>query len=326
MKRIGKVLSVSLIFCVVLSLPVFSQTTSGNMAWPAANKQMTMLIPFGAGGLSDIVARKVGEIISKQNGWNIIYVNKTGATGAVAYSFLAASHPDGYIISYFSGELCMIKALGYTNDIIPSNFRLLCQSQEAPAAITVNAKSNFKTIKDFVTYAKANPGKIRSGDCGPASGWYLGAKKLEDAAGIKLNHVSYAGAADAVVALMGNHIDDVSVSIMEAKTAIDSGELRPIAVMSEKRDQNYPDVPTLRESGYDVLQSAWGGFMVPKNTPDNVVAILEDAFARAIQSDDFKKLAQERSFNVNYKTGAEVTKFAEKEYAYYSEVLPGLIK
>jgi tripartite-type tricarboxylate transporter receptor subunit TctC len=142
-----------------------------------------------------------------------------------------------------------------------------------PAAITVSVDSPWKTLKEFLDYAKANPGKVRMGNSGPGSIWHLAAAAVEDKTGIQFNHVPYNGAAPAVTALLGGSIEAVAVSPAEVGSHVVSGKLKILGVMSDQRPKAFPGAPTFKEQGIDLVFGTWRGLGVPKGTPEPIKKI-----------------------------------------------------
>ncbi|GAA0719190.1 tripartite tricarboxylate transporter substrate binding protein [Clostridium malenominatum] len=288
------------------------------------NKQISMIIQAAPGGLSDTVARTVASELQKTLGVPVVSTNKTGAAGAVAMSFLQGSNPDGYTIGYVPVELAMVKALGYANDVEPDGFTLLGRSNISPATVTVRADSPWKTIEEFIDYAKQNPSKIKVGNSGTGSIWHIAAATVESATNTKFNHVPFDGAAPAIAALMGSHIDAVTVSVSEVKSGVESGQLRVLSVVDENKSPFFPEVPTMKEKGYDIVVAAWGGFAAPKNLPKEVQDALIPAIEKAIQSESLKKIANERAFTVAYQNGEEFYKFAKSQFDFYMKQIPAM--
>lgn len=286
-------------------------------------KQITLVVPYAPGGASDMVARTVAQVVEKELDIPIVVMNKTGGTGAVGMSFVEASPKDGYTFGYVPVEMTMVKSLGYA-DIEPDKFDLLGRAIVIPAAITVPANAPYDTIEEFVEYAKNNPGDLKVGNSGTGSIWHIAAAGFANAANIELSYIPFDGAAPAVAALMGRHIDAVSVSPSEVKSGVDGGDLKVLAVMSADRDKLFPDVPSLKEKGIDVEIAAWGGFAVPKDTPDDIKKILEEAVQVAVSSDEFKKLAEERGLNQAYLSASEFSEFALSQYNFYNELIPSM--
>ena len=245
-----------LLFVVTLTLVV---ALLGGQVLAQTNyptKPINLIIQAAPGGLSDLTARTVGSVVSEVLGVPVLFTNRPGAAGAVAMTYVKESRPDGYTIGYVPVELAMVEALGYAQDLNPHSFDLICASNIAPATITVRADSGWETLDDLIEWCKANPGKLRVGNSGTGSIWYVAGASFAKAAGIEVNHVPFDGAAPAVAALLGKHIDMVPVSEMEVRSGVESGELRILAVFSSERSQCNPDVPTMKELGYDITVAA----------------------------------------------------------------------
>lgn len=314
-KRLAFVVTLSLVV-MMLAGQVFAQN------YPT--KQINLIIQAAPGGLSDLTARTVGSVASEILGVPIVFTNRPGAAGAVAMSYVKESRPDGYTIGYVPVELAMVEALGYAQDLNPSSFDLICASNIAAATITVRADSGWETLEDLVEWCKANPGKLRVGNSGTGSVWYVAGASWAKAAGIEVNHVPFDGAAPAVAAIMGKHIDMVPVSEMEVRSGVESGELRILAVLSDERSQYNPDVPTLKELGYDITVAAWGGFAAPKGVPAEILAVLEDAFGQGVQSERFAEVTKANGYSAFYLNSEDFTKFATQQYEFYTELFKEL--
>lgn len=315
-----KTLGLIMLVLVISTSFVFANGTS-EKAFPSG--EVTIVVPYSPGGASDTVTRIIAKNVEPELGVPVIVTNKTGASGSIAMDYVRKSTPDGYTICYMPVESTMVGALGYT-DLKPADFNFIAGAMTISAAITVNADSPWNSIEELIEYAKENPGKVSVGNSGTGSIWHIAAASLEEAEGIKFNHVPFEGAAPAIAALMGNHIDVVTVSDSEVQPNVENGDFKLLAVMGDQRSPAFPDVPTLKESGIDVTAFGWGGFAVPAGTPDDVKATLEAAFKKAIESDDFAKLCAERGMTQNYMTGEEIQTFANNQYDLYSELIPKL--
>lgn len=315
---------VAMILPLVLLLVLVVSQMSAFAAANYPNRQVNLIIQAAPGGLSDLTARTVGSVASEILGVPIVYTNKPGAAGAVAMSFVKSSKPDGYTIGYVPVELAMVEALGYAQDVNPSSFDLICASNIAAATITVRADSGWDTVEDLVKWCKANPGKLRVGNSGTGSVWYVAGAGWAKAAGIEVNHVPFDGAAPAVAAILGKHIDMVPVSEMEVRSGVESGELKILAVLSDERSQYNPDVPTLKELGYDISVSAWGGFAAPKGTPKEVLEVLYDAFGKGVNSERFAEVTKANGYSAFYLDHEDFTEFATGQYEFYKKVFEEL--
>ena len=233
------------------------------------------------------------------------------------------SNPDGYTIAYMPVESTMLKALGFT-DLSTDDFRFIGRAMTIPAAVTVRADAPWDTFEDFVNYAKEHPGEIQVGNSGTGSIWHIAAASIEKECGVQFTHVPFDGAAPAVAALLGGNIQAVTVSPSEVKNNVDSGDFKVLCVLGESRSSVVPDVPTAQELGIDITIQGWGGFAVPKDTPQAVIDILEKASETAINSDSVKKTLADRGYEHAYLSGSDMDQKASEELAYYSELIPEL--
>lgn len=295
--------------------------TSAETGFP--EKPITIVCPYSAGGASDTTSRIFASEMEKALGVSVVVENKTGASGAVGLESARNSNPDGYTLAYMPVESTMIKSLGYT-DVSTDDFRFICRVMTIPAAITVRADSKWETFGDYLKYAKDHPGEITVGNSGTGSIWHIAAATVEDVCGVELNHVPYDGAADAVAALLGGTLDSVAVSPSEVKTYVDSGDFRVLTVLGEERSSVCPDVETAQEMGYDITIQGWGGFAVPKDTPDDVVAVLEEAAKTAANSTAVTELLTSKGYECAYLNGADMNAKAAEELAYFSNLIPSL--
>ncbi len=286
----------------------------GGQAEKFPTKPVTLVVPWAAGGGTDAIARGLGKAAEKPLGQTITVNNVTGGGGAVGHGAGLNAKNDGYTVTMITFELLSLPP----QKLIPFTYKdydLLMRLNTDPAALTVKADSPFKTVKDFVEYAKTNPGKVNVGNSGPASVWHLAAGLLEEKAGIKLNHVPFNGAAPAVTDLVGGHIQAVTVSPAEVQSQVKAGQLKMLAIMSDKRDPNFPDVPTFKEAGYDITFATWRGLAVPKNTPENVKKVLADAFKQGYDSPEFQEFAKKASLGLAYASAADFKTFLDKTAA-----------
>ncbi|MDD2958880.1 MAG: tripartite tricarboxylate transporter substrate binding protein [Lachnospiraceae bacterium] len=299
-------------------------TVSASAADFPGSKSITIVCPYAAGGASDTTSRIFASEFEKAIGTTVMVQNTTGASGAIGLETVRNSNPDGYTIAYMPVESTMLAALGYS-DLTTNDFRFIGRAMTIPAAITVNADSEWQTFDDFIAYAKEHPGEVRVGNSGTGSIWQVAAASVEDVCGVEFNHVPFSdGAASAVTALLGNNIEAVAVSPSEVYTNVEAGDLRTLAVLGDEASSVLPDVSTATELGYDIVIQGWGGFAVPKDTPDDVVEILEKAAETAINSDAMKELLASKGYEHAYLSGADMDAKAAEELAYYTELIPSM--
>ena len=322
-------MSLTLVACGGSKTPAASGSASSGGSSSAetvdfpGNKQVPLIVPYSAGGASDTVARIYASELEQSLGTSIVVSNVTGASGAFGLEQVRNSNPDGYTIAYMPVESTMLKALGFT-DLSTDDFSFIGRAMTIPAAVTVRADAPWDTFEDFVNYAKEHPGEIQVGNSGTGSIWHIAAASIEKECGVQFTHVPFDGAAPAVAALLGGNIQAVTVSPSEVKNNVDSGDFKVLCVLGESHSSVVPDVPTAQELGIDITIQGWGGFAVPKDTPQAVIDILEKASETAINSDSVKKTLADRGYEHAYLSGSDMDQKASEELAYYSELIPEL--
>ncbi|EAX48873.1 Uncharacterized protein UPF0065 [Thermosinus carboxydivorans Nor1] len=262
-------------------------------------KQIEIIVPYAAGGGTDQVARALANSAKDIPGQPVVVVNKVGGGGAVGMSEGEKAKPDGYTVTMITVELVTLPHLGLA-PINYQNFEPILRVNMDPAAVTVRADAPWKTLKEFLDYAKANPGKVRVGNSGPGAIWHLAAASLEQKTGVQFTHVPFNGAAPAVTALLGGNVEAVTVSPAEVSAQVAAGQVRVLGVMSDKRAKAVPDVPTLKEQGIDLVIGTWRGLAVPKGTPAPVVKTLHDAFKKAMDSKAFTDYMDKAGLGIGY--------------------------
>lgn len=287
------------------------------------NKQISLIVPYSAGGASDTTARIYATELEKALNGTVVVSNVTGASGAIGLEQVRNSNPDGYTIAYMPVESTMLRALGFT-DLSTDDFKFIGRAMTIPAAVTVRADAPWETFQDFIDYAKEHPGEVQVGNSGTGSIWHVAAASIEDKCGVQFTHVPFDGAAPAVAALLGNNIQAVTVSPSEVKTNVDSGDFKVLAILGEGHSSVVPDVQTAQEMGIDITIQGWGGFAVPKDTPQEIIDVLVEASETAINSDAVKDLLAERGFEHAYLNGTDMDAKAADELAYYGDLIPKL--
>lgn len=294
MKRTVKTL-VSIVLVITL-LGAFS-TGCTRKAEVFPNKPITMIVPFSAGGGTDIVTRAVADAAKNFFPQSLVVVNKTGAGGAVGMGEGANAKADGYTVTTICVELATLPPQNLAS-FTSEDFRPIMQINAEPAAITVQADAPWNTVEEFLAYAKENEGAIKIGNSGVGAIWHLAAVAIEMNAGVKFNHIPYEGAAPAITALLGGHIEAVTVSPAEVASQVQAGQLKILAVADDNRSKTFPDVPTLKELGYDVSIGTWRGLGVPADTPDEIVNILVDGYGKAVQEESFKTFMENSGLSI----------------------------
>lgn len=311
------------LFSALMSLAALLVAGAGQQALAQGafpQREVTIVVPFNPGGASDMTARIIAKGMESELGKPVVVVNKAGGSGGVGMSLVARSAADGYTISYIPVELVMHKALKLS-DLGPDSFDYIGQTTMVPAALTVPVDAPYNTVAEFIKYAKANPGKVRVGNSGAGSIWHIAASALEINQKVQFNHIPFEGAAPAVTALMGKHIEAVTVNSGEVKAGVDAGKLKILAVMTPERDPAFPKVPTMIESGVKLEFVGWGGFAVAKGTPKPIVATLSAALKKAASTDDFKTFITSRGMIVKYRSPDEFKPFVDSQYVFFNDLL-----
>ncbi|HTP83137.1 MAG TPA: tripartite tricarboxylate transporter substrate binding protein [Alphaproteobacteria bacterium] len=249
------------------------------------HKPIRMTVMFGPGSAADVIARKLADGMEKALDAPVPVVNRPGGGGAVGYVHVATQKPDGYSIVWNSNSI----STGYHQGILEfdyTKFDAVARASVEIPAIVVRANSPWKTLRELVAYAKENPGKVRVGNSGFGSHTHFASVALFGTVGAKVIDVPFNGN-DAVTDLLGGRIE-AAVQLPAAFIAyVKNGDLRVLAALGSVRDPVYPEVSTARELGYDVALDMWRGIAVPKGTPAPVIATLEAAVKKAVESPDF---------------------------------------
>jgi tripartite-type tricarboxylate transporter receptor subunit TctC len=274
---------------LLAALALFSASASAQVAYPT--RPVTLIVPFAAGGTSDVIARLAAEQMGKVLGQSIINENTAGAGGSTALTRAARATPDGYTIAIGNSGT---NAASYTiyPDIKykPEDFAPIGLVAKTLPVIAVKKDFPAKTLAEFIDYAKKNPGKVNMGHAGVGSSNYLICRAFTQAAGIEVTLVSYRGAAPALNDLMGGQLDGVCDAAASVAGSIQGGNVKGLVISSPRRLGSIPDVPTSAEAGLPGFQlQGWNGLFAPKGTPEPIIAKLNAALREAVASEAFQK-------------------------------------
>jgi tripartite-type tricarboxylate transporter receptor subunit TctC len=251
-----------------------------------AGKPVEMTVMFGAGSAADVTARELAKGMEKALRVPVPVVNRTGGGGAIGYSYVQQQRPDGYSIIWNSNSISTTYHLGTTSFDYKAFDAVARVSVETPA-LAVRNDAPWKTLKELIDYAKANPGKVRIGNSGTGSHTHFVAQALFKSNDATITNVPFTEG-QAVVNLLGGRIEGIIQLPAALVGQVKSGELRVLAMLGEKHDPVFPDVPTAKELGYPVALDMWRGIAVPTGTPKPVVAKLQDAIKASVESQSFK--------------------------------------
>ena len=298
-------------------------------AYPS--RPITFIVPWGAGGGTDTTARYFAAMMEKELGQPVNVVNRTGGGGVVGHSAIASAPPDGYTIGMITVEISMMHWQGLT-ELTPASYTPLALVNADPAGFTVKADSPFKSVKEVLDYAKANPGKLKASGTGQGGIWHLALAGLLNDAKIPQTAIPWVpsnGAAPAMQDLAAGGVDIVTCSLPEARALIDAGKAKPLAIMDSKRAALFPNVPTMKDaagSGWTV--SAWRGIAGPKGLPKDVETKLATTIKKIWDSKEFKDFATSKGYGVEWAQQADFAKFMAKGDADMGVVMKaaGLVK
>jgi tripartite-type tricarboxylate transporter receptor subunit TctC len=262
------------------------------------DRAIKLIVPWAAGGDTDVIFRPLVPLLQKYLGQPVVIANVGGASGTVGEREAASAAPDGYTLFGAHDFIHSVYFGGMTDLKYDKAFEPVCLIASTPSVITVGAKTPWKTFKELVADAKKRPGQIIVGASLGSTSQYSIALASK-AAGVTFKYVPYDGTAKRMNALLGGHIQ-VADSNLTQKGKVDAGLLRFLASMSEKRTAGLEDVPTLKELGYDVDYSVNRGIMVPKGTPADVIAKLNDACAKAVKEPQYDKSLRLQGTSARY--------------------------
>ncbi len=298
----------SLLCAAVLALcGVASPLSALAQNFPA--KPIKLIIAFSAGGPTDVTMRQLADNASKILGQPVLIENKPGAGGTLPAQTLQIAQPDGYTLAQIPLGVFRI---GYTTKINWDPLQDISYVLNVTGyafGMVVPTDSPLKTWADFVAYAKANPGKLTYGSTGNLTSPHLTTEIIAQQAGIELQHVPYKGNAEAMFAILSGQIMAVSDSTGFAPH-VESGKLRVLNTWGEKRLDKFPNAPTLKELGYNIVQTSPFGIGAPKGTSPEVVKKLHDAFKQAMEEPSYVAALARYDMLPDYKSSVEYTQFA----------------
>lgn len=248
------------------------------------NRPATLVVPFAAGGGTDIGARRLAAALADRLGGPVIVDNRPGGNGIVAGQVVQHAEPDGHTIlvataASFSAAPALGQKLPYS---VAKDFRAVGMLGLFPLVLNVNNRLPVKTLTEFIAYCHARPGKLNFASAGVGGTNHIVFELIAQDAGLKLAHVPYRGAAPAAIDLMAGHVEVMVDSLAASLPLIKEKQLRALALTTANRQPQLPDVPTLKEQGVDVVYPGWASLVVPAATPDAVVAKLNAAVNAAL--------------------------------------------
>ncbi len=306
----------------------FTVVATGVMAQSYPTKPITMIVPWPAGGSSDVTLRAMAEAASKHLGQPIIVDNKAGASGTLGPATMAATaKPDGYTIAQMPITVMRLPLMQKVTWDAEKSFSYIIHLTGYTFGVTTKADSQFKTWQDVVTYAKANPGKVTYGTPGAGTSLHIGMEQIAEKAGIKLTQVPFKGGAETNAAVLGGHTM-LQADSTAWKPLVDAGQLRLLNIWTAERSKVWKDAPTLKELGYGFVFDSPFGLAGPKGMDPKIVATLHDAFHKALSDPAVVSALERYDMLPRYMNTADYNKFVKETIAQETAALEklGLLK
>ena len=291
-------------------------------AYPS--KPITIIVPFSAGGTTDILARVVGQALTAELGQSVIIDNRAGAGGNIGGQLAARSQADGYTLFMGTvGTHAINESLYKKMPFDPiKDFAPLSRVANVPNLLVAHPSQPFKTVPEMIAYAKANPGKINFGSSGSGSSIHLSGELFKSMAKVDMVHIPYKGSAPAVNDLLGNQIAIMFDNMPSAIQHVKGGKLRALAVTTSKRSPALPDVPTIAEAGVPGYEAtSWFGLFAPAATPAPIVAKLNKAIVKVLGQADVKQKIADQGGEIVAETPAQFAAFIKAETVKWGKVV-----
>jgi tripartite-type tricarboxylate transporter receptor subunit TctC len=276
-----------------------------------------MIVPFPPGGLADLVARPVAEAMSRELGQPVVIENKAGAGGGIGMSLAAKSKPDGYTILMALSSLTVIPEadllLGRTPMFMLNDLRAVARYTADPTVLAVRAESPWKSVQEFVDDAKKRPGAINYGSSGNYGTMHVPMEILAQVSGSKLTHIPFTGAGPAVVALLGGQIDAVSTGPATVLQHVKAGKLRVLGHWGNGKLASMPEVPSLKDAGFNAEYAQWSGLFIPSATPEPVAQRIRAAARAAAQDPKVKEVILGAGSPVQFQDSPDFEKYVQAD-------------
>ena len=286
-------------------------------------KPIKLVVPFAPGGGTDLIARTLAVEMSKNLGQSVIVENKPGAGTIIGTDLVAKSPPDGYtlVVSSIAHSVnpSLMEKMPYSTD---KDFTPVAMIVRSPNVLVVRADSPYKSLKEIITAAKNNPGKLSYASPGNGTSSHLAGALFADMAKVDIQHISYKGSGPALTDLLGGQTDMIFATSGSVGSFIDSGKLRPLAITSATRSSAYPPLPTMAEAGVPgYVTEGWYGFYAPAGTPAAVIDKLNAATRKAANSESFKSKVVSEGMVVQTGTPTEFDTYVRAEIVRWSKLV-----
>lgn len=303
---------------VIAALIALAAVAASAATFP--NQPIRIICTAAAGSPLDAMARAAGKLLAEQLKVPVIVENRVGGTGTVGMSLAANLPADGYTLVTATGSTSFLLA-DPASTLKASDFLFFRGLQAEPSSMAVAANSPYKTLKDLVTALKADPSKVTIGGFAAAGFHQYVLYRLQQKAGFEAVWVPFNGGNQAVLAVLGGHVDAVGITPSSALGQIQKGEMRLLGISAPTRDKNFPDVPTYKEQGFDVVEEIWRGLLVKRGTPPEVLATLNAALDKVEASAEWQSFMKANMQVPVGFTSAQMQRHVEAEVASRREFL-----
>jgi tripartite-type tricarboxylate transporter receptor subunit TctC len=290
-------------------------------------RPITMVVPWGAGGGTDAVARMIASLMERDLGQPVNVVNRTGGGGVVGHQAVAGAQPDGYTIGLITAEIGMMHWQGLTK-LNYADYTPIALVNYDPAGVQVRADSPYKTLNDLLRDIGSRPGQIRATGCGQGCGWHIALAGLLQERGLDPKSVTWVpsnGAAPGLLDLVAGGVQIVPCSLPEARSLIESDRVRSLAIMHPERDGIFTGVPTLQEAiGSNWSYAAWRGIAAPKGLPKKIADRLATSVQKAYDSQEYKDFMRNRGFGMVWSGPAAFRDYMAKADAQMGETMKAI--
>jgi len=299
--------------------------TPGTQAADYPTRPIKLVVPYAAGGPTDVLGRLVGDFLGRDLKQAVIVENKAGAQGAIGAEAVARAEPDGYTLFVAAASIIVLNPMLYKKlsyDPV-RDFRMLALVTDLPVVMEIHPSVPARTVAEFVAYARQNPGKVNFGSAGTGGTIHLAGEMFKQMAGIEMTHVPYKGAGPALTDLMSGNIQVMFDTLSTALPPVRSGLVRALGVSSAQRSPDLPDVPTIAESGYpDYRVSVWYGIAAPAKLPEDIAQKISASLDRALNDDAFRASLEKIGFPVfRPRSAAAIAEFIDADRARWSGVI-----
>jgi tripartite-type tricarboxylate transporter receptor subunit TctC len=284
-------------------------------------KPITLIVPFAAGGGTDIGTRIVTKYAEQYLGQPLVVKNVDGGGSEVGVTEMVNSPADGYTICGFNSASVTLTTLREANYHPIDDIEPICLAVSDPRLFAVRAdETRFTDAASFIEYARENPKKLTIGTSGAGTSGHLSIMVMNNAAGVEAQPVHFGGAGESKAAFLGGHIDAIAQTVGEVMGMVNDGSAKVIAIATEERLPDMPDVPTFKEAGIDLVIASNRGFAAPKGTPKEIIDILEDAFKKASEDPDYIAEMKKIGLPAKYMGSEEFGELIKLEYEIYTPI------